>query len=80
MDLIMGEVQGCLLKLMFHLLCRKIRRKDWKIWQDYVVLLCSARSILLTEVCALLIRTLIFQIFPMRVLQHWLQQLPCYGC
>lgn len=42
MDFIMGEVQGRLLKLIFHLLCRKIRRKDWKTWQDYVVLLCSA--------------------------------------
>lgn len=36
MDLIMGEVLGRLLKLMFHLLCSKIQRKDWKTWQDYV--------------------------------------------
>ncbi len=64
MDFIMGEVQGRLLKLIFHLLCRKIRRKDWKTWQDSIVLLCSARSILLTEVCALLIRTLIFPNLP----------------
>lgn len=69
MDLIMGEVQGYL-RLMIHLLCSKIRRKDWKTWQDYVVLLCSARSIPLTEICALLIRTSIFPIFPMLVLQH----------
>lgn len=64
MDLIMGEVQGCLLKLMFPSLCSKIRCKDWKTWQDSIVLLCSARSISLTEVCALLITTLIFPNLP----------------
>lgn len=60
MDFIMGEVQGHLLKLMFHLYVVKYGVKIGKTWQDYVVLLCSARSVALTEVCALLIRTLIF--------------------